>query len=72
MQSVEVVDGVFRQYTVTQDGPWGLPEVRIEVHYEVLGTLCNTSFIRPCDQVGVVGRGSGPTEVREDEWYEVH
>ena len=49
MQSVEVVDGVFRQYTVTQDGPWGLPEVRIEVHYEVLGALSHISFIRPCD-----------------------
>ena len=33
---MEVVEGVYRQYTVVQDGPNGLPEVQVEIHYEVL------------------------------------
>ena len=35
VQSEEIVNGVYRRFTVTQNGPYGLPEVRVEVRYEV-------------------------------------
>ena len=35
VRSEEVVNGVTRRFTVTQNGPYGLPEVRVEIQYEV-------------------------------------
>ena len=35
VRSEEVENGVTRRFTVTQDGPYGLPSVRVEIQYEV-------------------------------------
>ena len=43
IQTDEVVNGVYRRFTVTQNGPFGLPQVRVEVHYEVSVDCCTFS-----------------------------
>ena len=36
VHSEEVVNGVSRRFTVTQNGPFGAPNVRVEIQYQVL------------------------------------
>ena len=35
VRSEEVVNGVTRRFTVTQNGPFGVPDVRVEIQYQV-------------------------------------